>query len=146
MQAAENRINTTWDGDSFRLYLQQAGETELLTAEEEKELAERNLRGDMEAREQLICANLRLVISIAKKYAPKVKSMTIQDLIQEGNCGLMRAVEKFDPAMGFRFSTYATWWIRQAVTRALADQDRMVRIPVHAFEDINKVLRAVNSS
>ena len=116
MRTAEISREREWNGDSLGLYLQQSGEMDLLTAEEEASLAERNRRGDEEAREQLICANLRLVVSIAKKYAKSTASMTVQDLIQEGNCGLMRAVDKFDPSLGYRFSTYATWWIRQAIT------------------------------
>ena len=132
-----------WDGDALKLYLQQAGRTDLLTAEEERELANRISAGDQTAKEQLVCANLRLVISIAKKYARRGKTMTIEDLIQEGNCGLMKAADRFDPSKGYRFSTYATWWIRQSIIRALADQDRMVRLPVHRTEQLNQVKRAV---
>ena len=146
MANAEISREHEWNGDSLGLYLQQAGNAELLTAEEERKLAERNLQGDEDAREQLICANLRLVISIAKKYARSAASMTVQDLIQEGNCGLIKAVEKFDPSLGYRFSTYATWWIRQAITRAISDQDRMVRLPVHLSEKVRKVQKAVNIS
>ena len=146
MNTAEISSRKEWDGDSLGLYLQETGDRELLTAKEERELAERNLQGDKAARDQLICSNLRLVVSIAKKYAGGIASMTVQDLIQEGNCGLIKAVEKYDPTLGYRFSTYATWWIRQSITRAIADQDRMVRLPVHMTERIRKVQKAVNRS
>ena len=126
---------------SLGLYLRQAGSVALLSAEEEKTLAERSKNGDEKAREKLICSNLRLVVSIAKKYTRSARSMTLQDLIQEGNFGLMKAIDKFEPSLGFRFSTYATWWIRQAITRAIADQARTIRIPVHMVETINKVIR-----
>jgi RNA polymerase primary sigma factor len=120
------------------MYLKEIGETPTLTAEEEKELAKRIEKGDQAAKEKLIKANLRLVVSIAKKYVGKSPHMTLLDLIQEGNIGLFRAVEKFDWRKGYKFSTYATWWIRQAITRALADQARTIRIPVHMVELLTK--------
>jgi RNA polymerase primary sigma factor len=124
--------------DPVQMYLKEIGETPQLTAEEEKELAKRIEKGDEKAREKLIKANLRLVVSIAKKYIGKSPHMTLLDLIQEGNIGLFRAVEKFDWRRGYKFSTYATWWIRQAITRALADQARTIRIPVHMVELLTK--------
>jgi RNA polymerase sigma factor, sigma-70 family len=124
--------------DPVQMYLKEIGETPTLTAEEEKELAKRIEKGDQAAKEKLIKANLRLVVSIAKKYVGKSPHMTLLDLIQEGNIGLFRAVEKFDWRKGYKFSTYATWWIRQAITRALADQARTVRIPVHMVELLSK--------
>ena len=124
--------------DSVQLYLKEIGRTPLLTAMEEREIAKRVSRGDEEARRKLIQANLRLVVSIAKKYAYRTHQLSILDLIQEGNIGLSKAVEKFDYRKGFKFSTYASWWIRQAITRALADQARTVRIPVHMIETISK--------
>ena len=124
--------------DPVQMYLKEIGETPTLTAEEEKELAKRIEKGDRVAREKLIKANLRLVVSIAKKYVGKSPHMTLLDLIQEGNIGLFRAVEKFDWRKGYKFSTYATWWIRQAITRALADQARTIRIPVHMVELLTK--------
>ncbi len=124
--------------DSVQLYLKEIGRTPLLTAIEEREIAKRVSRGDEEARRKLIQANLRLVVSIAKKYAYRTHQLSILDLIQEGNIGLSKAVEKFDYRKGFKFSTYASWWIRQAITRALADQARTVRIPVHMIETISK--------
>lgn len=123
--------------DPLKLYLQQIGQYKLLTAEEEKELAKRAKEGDTEAKDALINANLRLVVSIAKNY--QSKGMPLQDLIQEGNLGLAHAVEKFDYSKGFRFSTYATWWIKQSITRALADQSRTIRVPVHMIAQISKV-------
>ena len=120
------------------MYLKEIGRTALLTKDEEKDLAKRNEAGDEEARQKLIKANLRLVVSIAKRYANRTPHLSILDLIQEGNLGLSRAVEKFDYRRGFKFSTYATWWIRQAITRALADQSRTIRIPVHMVETISK--------
>ena len=123
--------------DSIQMYLKEIGKVPLLTGAEETELAKRKERGDREAEKQIIEANLRLVVSIAKKFAG-AKGMTLLDLIQEGNIGLFRAVEKFEYRKGFKFSTYATWWIRQAITRALADQSRTIRIPVHMVETINK--------
>ena len=123
--------------DNVQMYLREIGRTPLLTSDEEKELAKRILRGDEGARQRLIKANLRLVVSIAKRYVNR-GPLSISDLIQEGNIGLFRAVEKFDYRKGFKFSTYATWWIRQAITRALADQSRTIRIPVHMIETISK--------
>ena len=123
--------------DPVKVYLKEIGRVPLLTAEEEVELAIRMGEGDMEARQQLAEANLRLVVSIAKRYVGR--GMQFLDLIQEGNLGLIKAVEKFDHTKGFKFSTYATWWIRQAITRAIADQARTIRIPVHMVETINKV-------
>jgi RNA polymerase primary sigma factor len=125
--------------DPVRMYLREIGKTPLLTREEEVELAQRVEKGDEEARKHLIKANLRLVVSIAKKYLNR--GLSFLDLIQEGNTGLMRAVEKFDWRRGFKFSTYATWWIRQAITRAIADQARTIRIPVHMIETMNKFKR-----
>jgi RNA polymerase primary sigma factor len=122
--------------DSIQMYLREIGKVPLLTTEEEIALARRRERGDEEASKRLIEANLRLVVSIAKKFVGK--SLSLADLIQEGNIGLFRAVEKFDSRKGYKFSTYATWWIRQAITRALADQSRTIRIPVHMVETINK--------
>jgi RNA polymerase primary sigma factor len=120
------------------MYLKEIGRTDLLSADEEVELAKRILKGDEDAREKLTKANLRLVVSIAKRYVGHSPNLTLLDLIQEGNIGLFRAVEKFDYKRGYKFSTYATWWIRQAVTRALADQSRTIRIPVHMVETISK--------
>ncbi|MBM3257459.1 MAG: RNA polymerase sigma factor RpoD [Candidatus Liptonbacteria bacterium] len=124
--------------DAVQMYLKEIGKTPLLTKEEERELAKRVEKGDEEARQKLMKANLRLVVSIAKRYINRTPHLSILDLIQEGNIGLSRAVEKFDYRKGFKFSTYATWWIRQAITRALADQSRTVRIPVHMVETISK--------
>lgn len=124
--------------DSVQLYLKEIGRYSLLTFAEEKDLAKRAERGDEGARQRLIQSNLRLVVSIAKRYAYRTNQMSILDLIQEGNIGLSKAVDKFDYRKGFKFSTYATWWIRQAITRALADQSRTVRIPVHMIENISK--------
>ncbi len=124
--------------DSLRLYLRAIGRVELLTAEQEVMLARRIERGDMRAKQQMIEANLRLVVSIAKSYLGR--GLTFLDLIQEGSMGLIRAVEKFDYRRGYKFSTYATWWIRQAVTRAIADKGRTIRIPVHMVERLNKVI------
>ena len=125
--------------DPVRMYLKEIGKVPLLTAEEEVALAKRIERKDMEAKRRLIEANLRLVVSIAKRYVGR--GMLFLDLIQEGNLGLIRAVEKFDYRKGYKFSTYATWWIRQAITRAIADQARTIRIPVHMVETINKLIR-----
>ncbi len=124
--------------DAVQMYLKEIGKTPLLTKDEERELAKRAEKGDEEARQKLMKANLRLVVSIAKRYVNRTPHLSILDLIQEGNIGLSRAVEKFDYRRGFKFSTYATWWIRQAITRALADQSRTVRIPVHMVETISK--------
>ncbi len=126
--------------DSVKIYLKEIGKVPLLTAQQEIELAQRIIDGDEDAKQDLITANLRLVISIAKRYAGR--GMPFLDLIQEGNMGLIKAVEKFDYTKGFKFSTYATWWIRQAITRAIADQARTIRIPVHMVETINKITRA----
>ncbi|MBR3256873.1 RNA polymerase sigma factor RpoD [Candidatus Saccharibacteria bacterium] len=125
--------------DSVRLYLREIGKIPLLSPEEEQELAKKIVEGDKKAKDKMVEANMRLVVSIAKRYSGR--GLDFLDLIQEGNTGLLRAVEKFDPEKGFKFSTYATWWIRQAITRAIADQARTIRIPVHMVETINKVLR-----
>ena len=125
--------------DPVRMYLKEIGRVPLLTAEEEVELAKRIEQGDEEAKRRLAEANLRLVVSIAKRYVGR--GMLFLDLIQEGNMGLIKAVEKFDYRKGYKFSTYATWWIRQAITRAIADQARTIRIPVHMVETINKLIR-----
>lgn len=125
--------------DSVRLYLREIGKIPLLTPEEEAELAQRIVKGDKKAKDKMVESNMRLVVSIAKRYGGR--GLDFLDLIQEGNTGLLRAVEKFDPEKGFKFSTYATWWVRQAITRAIADQARTIRIPVHMVETINKVLR-----
>ncbi|WRP15805.1 RNA polymerase sigma factor RpoD [Geochorda subterranea] len=125
--------------DPVRMYLKEIGRVPLLTAEEEVELAKRIEQGDEEAKRRLAEANLRLVVSIAKRYVGR--GMLFLDLIQEGNLGLLKAVEKFDYRKGYKFSTYATWWIRQAITRAIADQARTIRIPVHMVETINKLIR-----
>ena len=126
--------------DSVKMYLREIGKIPLLTAEEELELAQKAAKGNKKAKDKMVEANMRLVVSIAKRYSGR--GLDFLDLIQEGNTGLLRAVEKFDPEKGFKFSTYATWWIRQAITRAIADQARTIRIPVHMVETINKVLRA----
>ena len=125
--------------DSVRLYLREIGKIPLLSNEEEAELAKKIVEGNKKAKDKMVEANMRLVVSIAKRYSGR--GLDFLDLIQEGNTGLLRAVEKFDPEKGFKFSTYATWWIRQAITRAIADQARTIRIPVHMVETINKVLR-----
>jgi len=125
--------------DSVRLYLREIGKIPLLNAEQELALAQRVVAGDKDAKDKMAEANMRLVVSIAKRYVGR--GLDLLDLIQEGNTGLLRAVEKFDPDKGFKFSTYATWWIRQAITRAIADQARTIRIPVHMVETINKLLR-----
>lgn len=125
--------------DSVRLYLREIGKIPLITGEEEVALAKRIEKGDKAAKDALAEANMRLVVSIAKKYIGR--GLDLLDLIQEGNTGLLRAVEKFDYTKGFKFSTYATWWIRQAITRAIADQARVIRIPVHMVETINKLIR-----
>ena len=124
--------------DPVRMYLKEIGKVPLLSAEEEIELAKRMEQGDQEAKKRLAEANLRLVVSIAKRYVGR--GMLFLDLIQEGNLGLIKAVEKFDYRKGYKFSTYATWWIRQAITRAIADQARTIRIPVHMVETINKLI------
>ncbi len=129
--------------DSVQMYLREIGRYPLLSAEEEVDLAKRIARNDESARQKLALSNLRLVVSIAKKYVGRSANLTLLDLIQEGNIGLFKAVEKFDYSKGFKFSTYATWWIRQAITRALADQARTIRIPVHMVETINKYQQVV---
>jgi RNA polymerase primary sigma factor len=129
--------------DSVRMYLKEIGKIDLLNFDEEVYLAQQIEKGSQKAREQLINANLRLVVSIAKKYIGR--GLSFLDLVQEGNQGLMRAVEKFDWKRGFKFSTYATWWIRQAITRAIADQAKTIRIPVHMVETINKVYKATRA-
>jgi len=128
--------------DAVQNYLREIGKVPLLTPAQERELAKRAMEGDREATKQLIQSNLRLVVAIAKKYANRSHNLTLLDLIQEGNIGLARAVEKFDYRKGFKFSTYATWWIRQAITRALADQTRIIRIPVHMIETLSKYYQA----
>lgn len=125
--------------DSVRMYLREIGKIPLLTPEEESELSKKATAGDRKAKDRMAEANMRLVVSIAKRYSGR--GLDLLDLIQEGNTGLLRAVDKFDPEKGFKFSTYATWWIRQAITRAIADQARTIRIPVHMVETINKLMR-----
>jgi RNA polymerase primary sigma factor len=142
IQKKKEKVKKTVDlseiaNDSIRMYLCEIGKVDLLTAKEEADLARRIAKGDQSAKAKLAEANLRLVVSIAKKYIGR--GLSFLDLIQEGNIGLFRAVEKFDPNRGFKFSTYATWWIRQAITRAIADQARTIRIPVHMVETINKL-------
>ena len=129
--------------DPVRMYLKEIGCIKLLTPEEEQEIAKKMAEGDEDARKRMSEANLRLVVSIAKRYVGR--GMQLLDLIQEGNLGLMKAVEKFDYTKGYKFSTYATWWIRQSITRAIADQARTIRIPVHMVETINRVLRTSHS-
>jgi RNA polymerase primary sigma factor len=138
--AAELDLGVEPSLDSLRLYLRTIGRVPLLTAAQEVELAQRIERGDIQAKQQMVEANLRLVVSIAKRYLGR--GLSFLDLIQEGSLGLIRAVEKFDHRRGYKFSTYATWWIRQAVTRALADKGRTIRIPVHVVERLNKVIQA----
>jgi len=128
---------TDISADSIQMYLREIGKTSLLSREEEVQLAKKKEKGNKDAAQRLVQANLRLVVSIAKKFVGR-GGLTLLDLIQEGNIGLFRAVEKFDYRKGYKFSTYATWWIRQAITRALADQSRTIRIPVHMVETINK--------
>ncbi len=137
--AAIEYLDDDISDDSVRLYLREIGKIPLLSAEEELALAKRVVAGDKDAKDKMAEANMRLVVSIAKRYVGR--GLDLLDLIQEGNTGLLRAVEKFDPDKGFKFSTYATWWIRQAITRAIADQARTIRIPVHMVETINKLLR-----
>lgn len=140
-ESKENKADSSpISEDPVKSYLRDIGKVSLLSTEEEMELAEKMKNGDIEAKKKLAEANLRLVVSIAKKYGGK--GMPFLDLIQEGNLGLIKAVEKFDYTKGFKFSTYATWWIRQAITRSIADQSRTIRIPVHMVETINKVKRA----
>lgn len=143
----QKKIKETLDhsssADSVHMYLREIGKIALLTADEEKELARSIEAGDEDAKNKLAQANLRLVVSIAKRYVGRTPNLTLLDLIQEGNIGLFRAVEKFDWRRGFKFSTYATWWIRQAITRAIADQARTIRIPVHMVETISKYQQVV---
>jgi RNA polymerase primary sigma factor len=142
----KKRIETEFDdsaSDSVQMYLKEIGRYPLLTGEEEIDLAKRIERDDEAARQKLIVSNLRLVVSIAKKYVGRSANLSLLDLIQEGNVGLFKAAEKFDYKKGYKFSTYATWWIRQAITRALADQGRTIRIPVHMVETINKYQQVV---
>lgn len=147
LDMAEEEPNTYSRGDasydSIQMYLREIGRYPLLNAQEERDLAKRITEGDEEAKNLLARANLRLVVSIAKKYVGRSPDLTLLDLIQEGNLGLFKAVEKFDFTKGFKFSTYATWWIRQAITRALADQSRTIRIPVHMVETIAKYKQIV---
>lgn len=137
-------VASTSADDPVKMYLKDIGKVPLLTPEQEKELAKKVMQGDQYAKSVLCESNLRLVVSVAKKYVGKT-SMSFLDLIQEGNMGLLRAVDKFDYTKGFKFSTYATWWIRQAITRAMADQSRTIRIPVHMVETINKYVKVSRS-
>ena len=143
MNETEAMADTFSTDDPVRMYLKEIGKVPLLTPEEEQDLAKRMAEGDEEAKRRMAEANLRLVVSIAKRYVGR--GMQLLDLIQEGNLGLMKAVEKFDYTKGYKFSTYATWWIRQSITRAIADQARTIRIPVHMVETINRVLRTSHS-
>jgi RNA polymerase primary sigma factor len=140
VEEVEEKEEATAEQDPLKLYVRQIGDGRLLTPAEERELARRKDEGDEEAKRRLIQSNLRLVMSITRNYTKA--GVPLLDLIQEGNLGLIRAVEKFDYTMGFKLSTYATWWIRQAVTRALADQGRTIRLPVHVAEQVRKVMRA----
>ncbi len=139
----EAAVGDDYSSDLVQMYLREIGKVPLLKSEEEVSLAKRIEKGDLTAKQKLTEANLRLVVSIAKKYVGRSHNLSLLDLIQEGNIGLFRAVEKFDYRKGYKFSTYATWWIRQAVTRALADQSRTIRIPVHMVETINKYTQIV---
>ncbi len=139
----KKKLGSDSSKDSVQMYLREIGQYPLLVAQEERELAQRILDGDDEARNILARSNLRLVVSIAKKYIGRSSDLTLLDLIQEGNLGLFKAVDKFDHTKGYKFSTYATWWIRQAITRALADQSRTIRIPVHMVETIAKYKQRV---
>ncbi len=146
-QDLKEQLKTDFSGkinvsDPVKMYLKEIGRVPLLDGEEEKKLSKKMEAGEKWARQKLIAANLRLVVSIAKKYTGR--GLSFLDLIQEGNMGLMKAVEKFDHKKGYKFSTYATWWIRQAITRAIADQSRNIRVPVHMVETINKVIRVSN--
>ena len=136
-------ISKLGSSDPVRMYLKEIGRIPLLVREQEIDLAQKYEKGDLKAKAMLTKANLRLVVSIAKKYVGRTANLTLLDLIQEGNIGLSRAVEKFDYTRGFKFSTYATWWIRQAITRAIADQGKTIRIPVHMVETINKYQQVV---
>ncbi|MBQ3053287.1 MAG: RNA polymerase sigma factor RpoD [Clostridia bacterium] len=139
----DSKVDLNFDGivvdDPVKMYLKEIGKVPLLSTNEENELAQRILEGDSEAGQRLTEANLRLVVSIAKKYVGR--GMPFLDLIQEGNLGLIKAVEKFDPTKGYKFSTYATWWIKQAITRAISDKSRIIRLPVHMAETINRLIR-----
>lgn len=139
-ECGEDRQTDSAAEDSLQLYLNRIGQETILTAEEERTLAELAKQGDLAARERLITANLRLVVSISKKYMGN--GMNLSDLIEEGNIGLIKAVDKFDPQKGFRLSTFACWWIRQALTRALADKGRMIRLPVHVAEEVVRLRKA----
>ena len=136
---AEERVDTEFSADSLQLFLKDVGKVDLLTAAQEVELAKRIESGDHRAKQEMVEANLRLVVSIAKRY--RNQGLPFLDLIQEGTIGLVRAAEKFDWRKGYKFSTYATWWIRQAVARALADKARTIRMPVHVVEKLNKIMR-----
>ncbi len=139
---SKDLLNTEALTDATQKYLKEIGKYPLLTSEEEKELAKKAAKGDMEARERLLKSNLRLVVSIAKKYLGRSKGLTLLDLIQEGNIGLAKAVDRFDWRKGYKFSTFATWWIRQAISRALSDQARTIRLPVHIVESLYKLNKA----
>ncbi len=142
-EAQQRQMTQSNSSDSVQMYLREIGRVALLSADEEVSLAKRIEKGDQSAKKRLTEANLRLVVSIAKKYVGRSHNLSLLDLIQEGNIGLFRAVEKFDYRRGYKFSTYATWWIRQAITRAIADQSRTIRIPVHMVETINKYIQVV---
>ncbi len=142
-EAQQRQMAQSNSSDSVQMYLREIGRVALLSADEEVSLAKRIEKGDQSAKKRLTEANLRLVVSIAKKYVGRSHNLSLLDLIQEGNIGLFRAVEKFDYRRGYKFSTYATWWIRQAITRAIADQSRTIRIPVHMVETINKYIQVV---
>jgi RNA polymerase primary sigma factor len=139
VEEAEERVDTEFSADSLQLFLKDVGKVDLLTAAQEVELAKRIEKGDHRAKQEMVEANLRLVVSIAKRY--RNQGLPFLDLIQEGTIGLVRAAEKFDWRKGYKFSTYATWWIRQAVARALADKARTIRMPVHVVEKLNKIVR-----
>jgi len=139
VEEVEERVDTEFSADSLQLFLKDVGKVDLLTAAQEVELAKRIEKGDHRAKQEMVEANLRLVVSIAKRY--RNQGLPFLDLIQEGTIGLVRAAEKFDWRKGYKFSTYATWWIRQAVARALADKARTIRMPVHVVEKLNKILR-----
>lgn len=139
-RAGHNRDTSEGEMDATRLYLSEIGYSPLLTAEEEVYYARRAQKGDQDARKRMICSNLRLVVKIARRYMNR--GLALLDLIEEGNLGLIRAVEKFDPERGFRFSTYATWWIRQTIERGLMNQTRTIRLPIHVVKEINVYLRA----
>lgn len=141
-KTSENLQANSSDTDSVKYYLTRAGEAPLLSKDEEYHLATLSAQGDQKAKDKMICSNLRLVINIAKKLAPYMHTLSLLDLIQEGNLGLIKAVDRYDYTLGYRFSTYATWWIRQAITRGIAEQDRTIRLPVHMGEDARKVMKA----